>query len=157
VASTYTPKFDLQSFVHAVPPFSRHTIHVHYPLRQLSFKESFRSGGGNFFTTRVTDLPVGSTGDDILPAGKLEYLCYTFPMPVIRASDIGNYLYCRRAWWYRKQGMESTNQTDLAAGTELHARHGRQVVASSLTRTIGLILLLIALVMLVAYCTAKII
>jgi CRISPR/Cas system-associated exonuclease Cas4 (RecB family) len=78
-------------------------------------------------------------------------------MPAIRASEIGSYLYCRRAWWYRKQGMESSNQTELAAGTELHAKHGRQVLASSLTRTVGLILLMIALVLLVAYCTAKIV
>ncbi len=78
-------------------------------------------------------------------------------MAVIRSSDIGNYLYCRRAWWYKKQGMVSENQTELAAGTQLHHKHGRQVLAASLTRTIGLILLLIALVMLVAYCTAKIV
>ena len=78
-------------------------------------------------------------------------------MAVIRSSEIGNYLYCRRAWWYKKQGLVSENQTELAAGTQLHHKHGRQVLASSLTRTIGLILLLIALVMLVAYCTAKIV
>jgi len=78
-------------------------------------------------------------------------------MPVIRASDIGTYLYCRRAWWYRRQGVESANQTELAAGTELHARHGRQVVASTLTRTVGLFLLMIALVLLVAYCTARLV
>ena len=28
-------------------------------------------------------------------------------MAVIRSSDIGNYLYCRRAWWYKKQGLIS--------------------------------------------------
>jgi CRISPR/Cas system-associated exonuclease Cas4 (RecB family) len=78
-------------------------------------------------------------------------------MAAIRSSDIGTYLYCRRAWWYRKQGMEPANQAELAAGTELHARHGRQVIASSLTRTVGLILLMVALVLLVAYCTAKIV
>jgi CRISPR/Cas system-associated exonuclease Cas4 (RecB family) len=76
-------------------------------------------------------------------------------MAVIRSSDIGNYLYCRRAWWYRKQGLESENQAELAAGTELHHRHGRQVLASSLNRTLGLILLLGALVLLAAYCTAQ--
>jgi len=76
-------------------------------------------------------------------------------MPIIRSSDIGTYLYCHRAWWYRKQGFESANQTELAAGTELHARHGRQVLASSITRTVGLILLMIALIMLVAYCTVR--
>jgi CRISPR/Cas system-associated exonuclease Cas4 (RecB family) len=78
-------------------------------------------------------------------------------MHIIRSSDIGTYLYCRRSWWYKKQGIESVNQTELAAGTELHAKHGRQVLASSITRTVGLILLMIALVMLVAYCTAKIV
>jgi len=78
-------------------------------------------------------------------------------MSVIRSSDIGTYLYCRRAWWYKKQGVESANQAELVAGTELHVRHGRQVLASGITRTIGLILLMIALVMLVAYCTARIV
>ena len=77
-------------------------------------------------------------------------------MHIIRSSDIGTYLYCRRSWWYKKQGVESVNQTELAAGTELHAKHGRQVLASTLTRTLALILLMIALVMLVAYCTVQI-
>ncbi len=67
-------------------------------------------------------------------------------MPVIRASDIGNYLYCRRAWWYRRQGYESSNQAELAAGTELHARHGRQVIVSGLLRLLGWALFLAALV-----------
>ena len=78
-------------------------------------------------------------------------------MHIIRSSDIGTYLYCRRAWWYKKQGIESVNQAELAAGTELHVKHGRQVLASTLTRTAGLILLMIALVLLVAYCTARIV
>ena len=78
-------------------------------------------------------------------------------MSVIRSSDIGSYLYCRRAWWYRKQGVESENKTELATGTELHQRHGRQVLASNLTRTVGFILLMIAIVILVAYCTARLV
>lgn len=77
-------------------------------------------------------------------------------MPITRASDIGNYLYCHRAWWYRKNGVESENQTELAAGTELHHRHGRQVLASGITRLIGMVLLLVAIILLVAYCTAQI-
>ncbi len=77
-------------------------------------------------------------------------------MPIIRSSDIGNYLYCRRAWWYRKEGFESENQAEMTAGTEIHRQHGRRVVASSLTRSLGLILFLVALVLLVAYCTARV-
>jgi CRISPR/Cas system-associated exonuclease Cas4 (RecB family) len=77
-------------------------------------------------------------------------------MPVIRSSDIGNYLYCRRAWWYKKQGLESENQAELAAGSEIHRQHGRKVLASSLNRTLGIVFLFVALILLVAYCTAQI-
>jgi CRISPR/Cas system-associated exonuclease Cas4 (RecB family) len=77
-------------------------------------------------------------------------------MPVIRSSDIGNYLYCRRAWWYKKQGFESENQTELASGTEIHRQHGRTVLASNLTRSLGWILFFLALILLVAYCTMQI-
>jgi len=76
-------------------------------------------------------------------------------MPVIRSSDIGNYLYCRRAWWYRKQGYESENQAELASGTELHRKHGRKVLLAGLLRTLGFLLLLVALVLLVTYCTTQ--
>ncbi len=76
-------------------------------------------------------------------------------MHMIRSSEIGNYLYCRRAWWYRKQGTPSENQAELAAGTELHKQHGRRVLASGLARILGLILLLAAILLLVAYCTAQ--
>lgn len=76
-------------------------------------------------------------------------------MRPIRSSDIGNYLYCRRSWWYRKNGTPSENQAELLAGTDLHQRHGRQVLASVLTRTVGLTLLLAAILTLVAYCAAQ--
>ncbi len=71
--------------------------------------------------------------------------------PVLRASDIGAYLYCRRAWWYRSAGVESENRAEMATGTELHRRHGRKVLAAGLLRTLSLVLFLIALILLVAY------
>jgi CRISPR/Cas system-associated exonuclease Cas4 (RecB family) len=78
-------------------------------------------------------------------------------MRTIRASEVGSYLYCARAWWYRQQGHESANQAELAAGTEIHRQHGRTVLASGLTRTLAIVLLLIALAILVAFCTGKIV
>ena len=78
-------------------------------------------------------------------------------MHVLRSSEVGTYLYCRRAWWYRRQGVPSENQEELAAGTDLHVQHGRRVLAAGLTRTIGLILLLLGILLLVAYCTARVI
>ena len=77
-------------------------------------------------------------------------------MPVIRASDIGSYLYCRRAWRYRKDGVESENKAELAAGTELHHKHGRKALSALLLQTVGLVLLLAAILLLVAFCTLQV-
>lgn len=49
-------------------------------------------------------------------------------MRVIRASEIGEYLYCRRAWWLKHlHNVASANTRELAAGTAAHQRHGRGV------------------------------
>ena len=83
-------------------------------------------------------------------------MCYLkLPMKSIRASEIGTFLFCTRAWWYQRRGMSSTNQAALNAGTELHRRHGRVVLAAGLTRAFGLALLLAALMLLAAYCTGS--
>ncbi len=73
--------------------------------------------------------------------------------PVIRASEIGSYLFCRRAWWYRKQGIQSENQAEMATGTELHRRHGRQVIAAGFLQTAGYAVLLVAVLLLVIFGT----
>jgi hypothetical protein len=74
-------------------------------------------------------------------------------MRPIRASEIGSYLYCRRAWWLRLQGFDSANQAELAAGTELHKRHGRNVIAAGLIRSLAMIVLIVALALLAWYGT----
>lgn len=71
--------------------------------------------------------------------------------PVIRASEIGAYLYCRRAWWYRKQGIQSENQAEMANGTELHRQHGRKVIAAGFLQVAGYALLLIAVLLIVVF------
>lgn len=71
--------------------------------------------------------------------------------PVVRASEIGSYLYCRRAWWYRKQGIESENQAEMATGTQLHRTHGRKVIAAGFLQAAGYALLLIAVLLVVIF------
>jgi CRISPR/Cas system-associated exonuclease Cas4 (RecB family) len=78
-------------------------------------------------------------------------------MRTIRASEVGSYLFCARAWWYHRNGIESTNQAEMTTGTELHRVHGRQVFVSGLTRALALVLLLAALVLLVTYFTMQVI
>jgi len=69
-------------------------------------------------------------------------------MKVIRASEIGSYLYCRRAWWYRLHGVEPANQAEMAAGTEMHRQHGRSILAASFQSGLAWALLLAALILL---------
>jgi CRISPR/Cas system-associated exonuclease Cas4 (RecB family) len=78
-------------------------------------------------------------------------------MRAIRASEIGSYLFCARAWWYRLQGIEPENQAELTAGAELHRAHGRRVISAGFTRALALLLLLVALVLLAAFCTRQLI
>ena len=49
---------------------------------------------------------------------------------VIRASELGAYAYCARAWWLgRVLGYRPTNLERLAAGEAAHVRHGQKVVS----------------------------
>lgn len=74
-------------------------------------------------------------------------------MKTIRASEIGTYLYCRRAWWYQRQGKENENRAELLGGQELHARHGRAVFTAGLMKLLAYALLLVGLVLIAAYIT----
>ncbi len=71
------------------------------------------------------------------------------PLPVITASEIGEYAYCSRAWWYRHivklPVPEGEGRGRLAAGTVSHARHGAWVAQSNTLRAAGLVLALAGL------------
>ncbi len=65
--------------------------------------------------------------------------------PLIRASDIGQYLFCHRAWWLaRIQQVPSTNLAEMAAGSAAHAQHGQQMKSTQRLQHIGLILIIVA-------------
>ena len=72
---------------------------------------------------------------------------------IIRASEIGLYLFCRRAWWYRRQGVESENQAEMASGTKLHQQHGRKVIEAGFLQILAYTLLLVAVILIVAKLT----
>jgi CRISPR/Cas system-associated exonuclease Cas4 (RecB family) len=66
----------------------------------------------------------------------------------IKASEIGEYLYCQRAWWYRLQGATSANVQELASGSQAHAQHGWGLRLSGWLRLFAFALLAIALLVL---------
>jgi len=64
---------------------------------------------------------------------------------VIRASEIGHYEFCARAWWYRRvKGYRPANLADLQRGTAGHQAHGRGVEGYHLLRRLAVGLLLLA-------------
>ena len=63
----------------------------------------------------------------------------------LRASEIGSYLYCRRAWWFDRQGRQRSHTEPLMAGLSWHRRHGRRVLVAWLVRAAGWGLILAAL------------
>lgn len=47
---------------------------------------------------------------------------------IVRASEIGEYVFCRRAWWlHHVQGLESAQRAQMDAGAARHLEHGRAV------------------------------
>ena len=64
---------------------------------------------------------------------------------VVRASEIGEYVYCRRAWWLnRTAGKQLRNTKQIEAGTTFHESHGNQVRRFTLAQQLALVLLFCA-------------
>jgi hypothetical protein len=78
-------------------------------------------------------------------------------MSTIRASEIGTYLYCKRAWFYQRKGHLSENKQELAAGTAIHQKHTRTTVVNGCLRTIAYSLLITAVILLAIFITGKLI
>jgi CRISPR/Cas system-associated exonuclease Cas4 (RecB family) len=70
-------------------------------------------------------------------------------MPIIRASEVGEYVYCARAWWLRRvAGMQPAEQARRDKGMTLHWRHGQAVRYSRMLLVLAGALLLVALILL---------
>lgn len=73
---------------------------------------------------------------------------------IIRASEIGQYDFCAKAWWLGSiEGVPPANLHELQAGTAVHEEHGRQVrraaqlqAAAFMLVGLGVIVLVLALI-----------
>lgn len=67
---------------------------------------------------------------------------------IIRASEIGQYIFCARAWWLGAvEGMPSAHREEMDAGESAHGRHGRQVRAAVILSRLAWALLALALLL----------
>lgn len=76
-------------------------------------------------------------------------------LPLVRASDLAAWAYCRRAWWLaRVQGIAPTDAAPLEAGDRYHAAHGRALQRARLLRLLGAGLLLLGALLALAVVVA---
>jgi len=72
-------------------------------------------------------------------------------LAIIRASEIGEYVYCARAWWLRRVvGLQPAGRERREYGTALHRRHGRVVAESRALLFAAIALVLAAIVLMLA-------
>lgn len=65
---------------------------------------------------------------------------------IIRASEIGQYLFCARAWWLGAvEGLPSAHQEEMLTGERAHRRHGRGVRGALILSRLAWTLLALAL------------
>jgi CRISPR/Cas system-associated exonuclease Cas4 (RecB family) len=71
-------------------------------------------------------------------------------LQIIRASEVGEYVYCARAWWLRRvAGLEPAGRERRELGVALHRRHGRAVAGSRALVLLGAGLALAAFLLIV--------
>jgi hypothetical protein len=69
----------------------------------------------------------------------------------IRASEIGSFLYCHRAWWYQRQGFKPMNQEALDAGSDFHNASAGKTQFAVILRYYAWALLCLSLIYLIGY------
>lgn len=74
---------------------------------------------------------------------------------VIRASELGLYVFCARAWRLRADGYESRNVAEMAAGSEAHAVHGRRIAAYQWIMRLSIVLGAVAVISLALWWLAR--
>ena len=65
----------------------------------------------------------------------------------VRASEIGDYLFCERAWWYARQGLKSCNQAELAGGITFHEEHADEARRILFRQITGYLLIAVAIIL----------
>jgi uncharacterized iron-regulated membrane protein len=69
----------------------------------------------------------------------------------IQAHEVGEYVFCARAWWHRRQGHPVAHPEQAEAGRRHHHRLGRRrrwgerlIVLAALLLLVGTLLLIVA-------------
>jgi CRISPR/Cas system-associated exonuclease Cas4 (RecB family) len=66
----------------------------------------------------------------------------------VTASEIGDYVYCKRAWWLKMNGYSKTN-SQMLAGTKAHNSLYKLLETIGLLRIIAFSLIALAILILI--------
>lgn len=69
----------------------------------------------------------------------------------VRASELGEFVFCRRAWWYRQQGMRPQDDEARSRGQVWHEAQARRTLNAVRLTAFGKTLAIGGLLFLVAY------
>lgn len=65
---------------------------------------------------------------------------------VIRASEVGEYVHCNRAWWLgHVQGVANANRAVMEQGTLHHQEHGQRVWRATMMQWAAVVLFVAAM------------
>jgi hypothetical protein len=71
---------------------------------------------------------------------------------IIRASELGRYSFCAKAWWLGSvEGVPSANVREMDAGTSAHEQHGQAVQISVWLNRVGIACLVLGILVLAMF------
>ncbi len=72
-------------------------------------------------------------------------------MKIIRASEVGTYQFCNRAWWYQLQGYKPDNRLELEQGKDFHNKHSYVVTSAGCLQALAYGLVLVAVLSVIIF------
>jgi hypothetical protein len=76
-------------------------------------------------------------------------------MRTIRASEICTFIFCQRAWWYQREGVEPINRAEMSAGSQFHEQQGNIARSAIMMRILAWVLIILAIVGLTVFLTIQ--
>jgi hypothetical protein len=76
-------------------------------------------------------------------------------MRTIRASEICTFIFCQRAWWYQREGVEPINRAEMSAGSQFHEQQGNITRSAIMMRIFAWVLIILAIVGMTVYLTIQ--